>query len=377
MACHASKVPLPLALCVLALACPPALGHATGVYWTNAHPESVHWIAVGEHLDQPGAPSEPPFALFSESHLFPLGIAVDAAAGKLYWADVGSDAIRVANLDGSGSPATLFTEQAGTSPLGVAIDPNAGTIYWTNRGSREIRAANLDGSGTPVSLFREEDGRLLWGVAIDPVGGKIYWSEGHAVGTSGVGTIRVANLDGSGTPSTLLTEPEGIPLGVAVDAEAQRIFWANLGTHTIRVANLDGSGASTLFSEEVGPVAVAIDAAAGRIYWTNAGADTIEVGNLDQSGAPSTVFGGGFVRGPGSSRWCVRRWAPPYLRSRHAGSMRPSPALGASGHQISPVHSFPGHRARSPISGFATASKCPAPPRRGSPPRAPGPTPAG
>jgi hypothetical protein len=37
-------------------------------------------------------------------------VAIDPAAGKIYWTDVASARIRVGNLDGSGSPATLFTD---------------------------------------------------------------------------------------------------------------------------------------------------------------------------------------------------------------------------------------------------------------------------
>ena len=90
-------------------------------------------------------------------------------------------------------------------------------------------------------------------MAIDPAANKIYWT--NQVGTTGV---RVGNLDGSGTASTLFGG-EANPIGLAIDPAANKIYWADLGSccsgpGAIRVGNLDGSGtASTLFGGEGGP----------------------------------------------------------------------------------------------------------------------------
>jgi DNA-binding beta-propeller fold protein YncE len=126
----------------------------------------------------------------------PSGVAIDPAAGKIYWtnqspAGTPPGSVRRANLDGS-SPETVVDNQA--NPLGVAID--AGKIYWTNLGSGAIRAANVaDVSNTTTNLFSGENGP--GGVAVDPVAGKIYWVNFFD------GTVRVGNLDGTGTASTL------------------------------------------------------------------------------------------------------------------------------------------------------------------------------
>ena len=79
----------------------------------------------------------------------PEGLAIDSAAGRIYWANR-NDAeysIRFANLDGSGggilntSPAPVF------EPHGLAIYPAAGSIYWANWAEHKIYYAKLDGSG--------------------------------------------------------------------------------------------------------------------------------------------------------------------------------------------------------------------------------------
>jgi hypothetical protein len=64
-----------------------------------------------------------------------------------------NQAIRVGSLDGGGSPQSLGTNYASESfPEGVAIDPAAGKIYWAEEGSGAIRVGNLNGSGPPQNL---------------------------------------------------------------------------------------------------------------------------------------------------------------------------------------------------------------------------------
>ena len=68
--------------------------------------------------------------------LGPWGIALDVAAGKMYWTDYYAGKIQRADLDGnnvedlvSGQPWKTF---------GIALDVGAGKMYWTGGG--KIRA---------------------------------------------------------------------------------------------------------------------------------------------------------------------------------------------------------------------------------------------
>jgi DNA-binding beta-propeller fold protein YncE len=226
----------------------------------------------------------------------PEGVAIDAATGKIYWADTGTGAgtgtangtgaIRVANLDGTGAH-DLFTGES--QPAGVAIDPAAGLIYWADavRGAGTIRVGNLDGSAAARTLFAGEDWPV--GVTIDPAAGTIYWASYNSY------LIRVGNLDGTGART--LFSAENSPTQLAVDPAAGKIYWTNEFLGLVRVGNLDGTGARTLYTEggnaggvDVG--GVAIDSAAGKIYWTDTNLGTVRVGSLDGTAPAQSLYTG-------------------------------------------------------------------------------------
>jgi hypothetical protein len=272
-----------LALAAVAIATallPAGAGAADGpgglIYWGN---ESGS-IGLG-NLDGTGTAAN----LFTGEG-GPCGVALDPAAGRMYWANFTFPGqIRVANLDGSGTASTLFTDTGGFA-CGVAVDRAAGKIYWANFTADAIRVANLDGSGVAATLFQESGQSHPSGVAIDPSAGKIYWTNQDS------DQVRVGNLDGSGSASTLFGPADAgdNPLGLAIDPAAGKVYWAAFLSGEIRVGNLDGTGASTLFAGENSGGGIAVDAAAGNLYWGTFGRGEIRVGSLNGSGTPSTLF---------------------------------------------------------------------------------------
>jgi DNA-binding beta-propeller fold protein YncE len=125
--------------------------------------------------------------------------------------------VRAGNLDGSGTAQTLFTETDGSNSIGVAVDPAAGKVYWTDLGTSLVRSGNLNGTGAST-LFNSPSPA---GPAVDPTTNKIYWTSW----TSGSG-IRVGNQDGSGTASTLFNG-ESAALSVAEERVEHR-HWSDV-----------------------------------------------------------------------------------------------------------------------------------------------------
>lgn len=92
----------------------------------------------------------------------PTSIALDVAAGKVYWTDDWRNIIR-ANLDGSNVEVLITNditmEALGTrleEVSGIALDAVAGKMYWTwHRGrSGKIQRANLDGPGRAMTYSK-------------------------------------------------------------------------------------------------------------------------------------------------------------------------------------------------------------------------------
>jgi len=266
---------LALVVCVVAVAwAAPAAFAADSIYWTGY--TEGGGLRVGD-LGGSGARN------LVTGERSPDGVAIDLAAGKIYWADTTSGAIRVANLDGTGAR-DLYTGESQAS--GVAVDPSAGLIYWADavRANGAIRVGNLDGSGVPRTLFAGEDWPV--GVAIDPAAGKIYWGSYNSF------EIRVGNLDGTGARNLFTNEL--YPTQVAIDPAAGKLYWTDEFAGTVRVGNLDGTGATTLYGSASEGYAggVAIDPAAGKIYWTSWDQGTVRVGSLAGGTPAQTLYTG-------------------------------------------------------------------------------------
>jgi hypothetical protein len=77
-------------------------------------------------------------------HADPDGIALDLAAGKMYWAQPSFGKMSRANLDGS-AVEDLVTGLL--APTDIALNVTAGAMYWADGGADEIQRADLDGGG--------------------------------------------------------------------------------------------------------------------------------------------------------------------------------------------------------------------------------------
>jgi hypothetical protein len=260
--------PAPFLLALLTaaagLSAPPALAADT-IFWANFSGNTIGMAGLdgsgGADLPTAGAP-----AVAS-----PSGVAIDAAAGRIYWTD--SDGpISYASLDGSGAGGELETTGAATASVrGLAIDPAAGRLYWVNQGAPAAEAiayANLDGSGGgALSTEGASTPSGPDGLAIDPAANRIYWAN------QGTDKISYANLDGSGGGGDLNTTGATVdtPTGLALDPASNRLFVTNFNG-AVSYVNLDGSGGGDLSVSPLtpgSPYGAAIDPVSGRIYFVD------------------------------------------------------------------------------------------------------------
>ena len=220
---------------------------------------------------------------------FADGIALDVAAGKMYWTETSAGAIWRANLNGS--EAQIIVIEAGREPLGIALDLAHKQMYWTD--TEGVKRAKLDGTGTEL-LAKEP---ALGFIALDVKTQQMFWADWPS------STIRVAPMTASPLVTTV-AKGQPCAFGIAVDEAHREIYWLGLEVRekpkceknpAIERAKLDGTAVETIVKRPIGAGfegGLAVDPVARRIYWTEAEAHDIRAANLDGSGE-SVLFGTG------------------------------------------------------------------------------------
>ena len=211
-----------------------------------------------------------------------ISLAIDVANEKLYWTEkTGNNTgrIRRANLDGTN---VQLVKDLTSVPLSIALDAEGGKIYVTNAWGK-VQRLNGDGSNFQPNLITGLD--TPRGLTLDVSGGKVYWTEAS-------GRIRRANLDGTNVHD--VASGLGTPINIAISGDT--VYWTEkTGTDTgeIRSANLNGNlNVMTLhtFPQDF-PVGIAVDAVENKLYWTTS-RGRIGRSNLDDSTSqPNFVTG--------------------------------------------------------------------------------------
>lgn len=198
----------------------------------------------------------------------PNDLAVDAAAGKVYIADgTGGQAVRVANLNGSGSVTALYN--VGISVSGIALDVQHQQVYFTTQGSNptddRVMRVNFDGTGATTLYSGATSFANPNGLALDLAAGKLYVADG-----TGGQSIKVGNLDGSGSLTTVLDVHINVS-GLALDPANQAIYFttqsATPADDRVMRVSYTGTGATTLYSGAgafANPNHLALDLSADR-----------------------------------------------------------------------------------------------------------------
>ena len=206
----------------------------------------------------------------------PHSLALDVAAGKIYWADEGgASSIRRANLDGTQVESLI---QSGLdSPKGLNLDVAAGKLYWIDHAARKIRRSSLDGSGVEDLITTGLDSPIA--MALDVGASKMYWVD------NGADKIQRANLDGSQVEDLVATGLEA-PLGIALDVINGKMYWTDGNTNKVQRANLDGSQVEDLITSRTGS-AIALDVSST----SSSGPGTDECGEAEPLTGDGTVAG--------------------------------------------------------------------------------------
>ena len=185
------------------------------------------------------------------------GLAMDVAGGKLYWTERTSDStgrIRRANLDGRN---VRLVKNLTSLPHGIALDAANGKIYVTNAWGK-VQRLDVDGSNFQPNLITDLERPS--GLALDVSGGKVYWAET-------TGRIRRANLDGSNVED--VATGLGPPISIAIfDNTAYWTEKIDGNSGEIRFVNLQGNVVTRNSFTPGFPIGIAVDAVENKLYWT-------------------------------------------------------------------------------------------------------------
>lgn len=257
----------------------PSAAYSSALYWSErANLGGANRIV---RADANGGPATTVRALSGPSESF----YVDQPGQRLFWSVGGgpSETVRYANLDGSGSESAL--PRAGGPAFGIAVDAAAGKVYSSvpvtgslNRYDFATAESRAIFSGSSIILGPSD-------IALDPVQQRIYWSESFQ--------IMRGSTEGTMLETFVPSDGRFSVLDLDVDPENGYLYWISLGqfpTSVIRRARLDGTAAENVVvagDEFTRHLAIALDPG-GALYWferPEGGATVLRRSNLDGSGA--------------------------------------------------------------------------------------------
>jgi DNA-binding beta-propeller fold protein YncE len=186
---------------------------------------------------------------------------VDVAAGHLYWTNMGNPKANDGSIfrsDLDGRNLTTIVAPGGTfTAKQLQIDKPNGKLYWCDREGMRVMRANLDGS--KIETLVDTSGgdprpganpnKWCVGIAVDADAGKLYWTQ-KGGDNAGQGCIRRANIDipKGQTPSNrtdieLVYDKLPEPIDLDLDLGKRMLYWTDRGDpprgNTVNRAPLD------------------------------------------------------------------------------------------------------------------------------------------
>jgi sugar lactone lactonase YvrE len=251
----------------------------------------------------------------------PDGIVIDAAAGHIYWTNMGvphqpDGSIDRCDLDG-GNRVSIVPQGATFTPKQLHLDHAQRKLYWSDREGMRVMRANLDGSHLEVLVVTgsgEDDRRDArnWcvGIAVDAAHGHLYWTQ-KGGDNSGTGRIFRAGLQlPQGADPARRSDLEVVfsdlpePIDLEIDAINGYLYWSDRGDpprgNTISRAKLRGHDRpgeqEILYAHLMEGIGLALDVPGDRMFMCDLGG-SVYAAKLNGAGGKPILFGQGNLTG--------------------------------------------------------------------------------
>jgi DNA-binding beta-propeller fold protein YncE len=253
----------------------------------------------------------------------PDGIAVDVAAGHIYWTNMGvpkanDGSLERADLDGRNRK-TIVSEGGTFTPKQVQLEKKSGKLYWCDREGMRLMRANLDGSKVETLVDTSQgDPRpgpdaTKWcvGVAIDVDGGKVYWTQKGA-DNAGKGRMFRAGIEiPSGQTASNRADIEVLydglpePIDLDLDLNNRVMYWTDRGDpprgNTVNRAPMDSDtggrpAPEIVLTHLMEGIGIALDPKGDRMFITDFGGNVLTA-NLDGSDEKAVLVAQGNLTG--------------------------------------------------------------------------------
>src|ERR1700754_4258921 len=246
---------------------------------------------------------------------FPDGIAVDVAAGHIYWTNMGvpkanDGSLERADLDGR-NRMTIVSEGATFTPNQIQLEKKSGKLYWCDREGMRVMRANLDGSNVETLVDTSQGdprpgpdaSKWCVGVAIDVDGGKVYWTQ-KGPDNAGKGRLFRACIEiptgqtaSNRADIELLYDGLPEPIDLELDPNNRVMYWTDRGDpprgNTVNRAPMDSDARDRpapeiIFTHLMEGIGIALDLNGDRMFITDFGGNVFSA-NLDGS-APKVLL---------------------------------------------------------------------------------------